>query len=104
MQNPFDLSRQSDPETSRLAAAKAAAASACQREACRMFVRAVPGLTAAEIAVKIGLERHVPSRRLPELRAAGEIMTGESRICAVTGNMSLTWWPAAHPRLASGAA
>ena len=100
----FDRSRQQDPETSRIAAAAAAAASACQREACRRMVEQVPGLTAAEIAERLGIERHVPSRRLPELRAAGLVANDGQRVCRVTGHMSLTWSrPAFAPLLGNGA-
>jgi hypothetical protein len=52
-----------------------------------------PGSTAAEIAARSGLERHVPSRRLPELRQAGRIKNGPQRVCTVTGNPSMTWLP-----------
>ena len=46
------------------------------------------------IAIACGLERHVPSRRLPELRDQGMIVNGESRICDATGRLSMTWHPA----------
>ena len=55
---------------------------------------AAKGRTAAEIAETARLERHVPSRRLPELRSAGLVRNGEARICRVTGNRSITWYPA----------
>ena len=90
----FDQCRSTDPDTSRMAAAKAAAANACQRESCRLAVNRAPGLTAAEIAAECRLERHVPSRRLPELRAAGKVVSGSPRVCRVTHSLSLTWWPA----------
>lgn len=51
------------------------------------------GLTAAEIAERTGLERHAPSRRLPELRQAGAVRNGEIRVCTVRGRRSLTWFP-----------
>ena len=65
-----------------------------QRDICLARVRVRPGLTAAEIASEIGLERHVPSRRLPELRERGLIVNGPARVCNVMGTRSLTWWPA----------
>jgi hypothetical protein len=40
------------------------------------------------------MERYVPSRRLPELRGAGLVKNGRSRVCAVTGRLSVTWFPA----------
>ena len=64
-----------------------------QRHRCLMEVWKWPGLTAAEIAVATGLARHVPSRRLPELRDAGQIKCGPERVCVVTGNPSMTWFP-----------
>ncbi|MCL2640333.1 MAG: hypothetical protein FWD53_05765 [Phycisphaerales bacterium] len=67
--------------------------SASQRHLCLMEVWKRPGHTAAEIATLAGLARHVPSRRLPELRQAGQIKCGAERVCAVTGNPSMTWFP-----------
>lgn len=64
-----------------------------QRERCLHVVRHRPGLTAAEIAVVTGLERHVPSRRLPELRTAKLVENREDRVCRVKGRRSMTWWP-----------
>ena len=89
-------SRSSDPETSRSAArdVESRGAARRQRELCLAAVRLKPGQTAAEIAVAVGPERHAPSRRLPELRAAGLVVNGEARRCAVVGSASLTWWPA----------
>lgn len=93
----FDApSRTTDPDTSRMAAKRIAESGALahQRETCLQAVRAEPGLTAAEIAQVVGCERHVPSRRLPELRRAGLVASprDRARVCRVTGNVSLTWW------------
>ena len=87
--------RASDPDTSHLAAdaVEASGAAKKQRATCLDVVRLVPGLTAAEIALRCGLERHVPSRRLPELRAAGRVKNGIERTCRVTGTRCLTWIP-----------
>lgn len=89
------LTRSTDPATSREAAAlmDGTGAATAHREACLAEVRRLPGQTAAEIAKAIGLERHEPSRRLPELRTAGRVRNGTSRICAVVGHRSMTWWP-----------
>ena len=88
--------RSTDPFTSHAAACEAEASgrAGAQREVCLAEVLKNPGKTAAEIAVATGLERHAPSRRLPELRDAGLVMNGEARVCAVTGRMSITWFPA----------
>lgn len=86
--------RTTDPPTSHLAAHKAESSGRAggQRRVCLGHVLMFPGLTAAEIAVKAGMERHVPSRRLPELRRAGLVHNGTERVCEATGRMSMTWW------------
>ena len=89
-------SRWSDPHTSHEAAqeAESSGRARAHRETCLAEVRRNPGKTAAEIAKATGLERHVPSRRLPDLRDAGLVKNGEARVCGVTGRASLTWLPA----------
>ena len=89
-------SRRTDPITSRQAASEAESSgrAASQRAICLARVNSHPSQTAAEIAIACGLERHVPSRRLPELRDQGMIVNGKSRICEVTGRLSMTWHPA----------
>jgi len=67
---------------------------ASQRHLCLLEVWKAPGSTAAEIARAARLKRHVPSRRLPELRRAGRVRNGPARLCSVTGNRSLVWFPA----------
>lgn len=92
---PKAAARSVDPATS-FAAARAverSGAAGAQRSKCLEIVRARQGLTAAEIAREGGMERHVPSRRLPELRAGGMVRNGEPRVCAVMGSMAMTWWP-----------
>lgn len=86
-------SRTSDPVTSHMAAREAekSGRAASHRAICLAQVNAHPGQTAAEIAVQAGLERHVPSRRLPELRHRGIIVNGKPRICTVTGRISMIW-------------
>jgi CRP-like cAMP-binding protein len=88
------LSRTTDPQTSREAAAlmDATGTATAHRDACLAEVKRLPGQTAAEIAKALGLERHEPSRRLPELRQRGLVRNGTSRICAVQGHRSMTWW------------
>lgn len=88
--------RSTDPATSSAAArsAESSGAASDQRRLCLAEVQRKPGQTAAEIALMVGLERHAPSRRLPELRAAGLVVNGAPRTCRVVGRASLTWWPA----------
>lgn len=64
-----------------------------QRHRCLLVVVMMPGRTAAEIAAAACMKRHVPSRRLPELRQAGLVTNGVERICGITGNPSTTWYP-----------
>jgi len=87
--------RSNDPATSHAAACEIerSGRANAQRSACLAEVQKNPGKTAAEIAAAIGLERHAPSRRLPELRGAGKIKNGDARACGVTGRMSITWLP-----------
>lgn len=95
MNEPRALQRATDPETSRAAAnlVENTGKAATHRAACLRRVNLYPGETAAEIAQATGLERHVPSRRLPELRDAGMVVPGAPRICKVQGTRSLTWHP-----------
>lgn len=87
--------RSTDPHTSHEAAdeAETSGRAAGQRKTCKNQVDREPGMTAAEIAAATGMERHVPSRRLPELREAGMVTNKEVRICSVTGRRSMTWYP-----------
>lgn len=88
-------SRLTDPDTSREAAARIerSGVASDQRAQCLAQIERVPGMTAAEVAVALRMERHAPSRRLPELRAAGRVINGEPRICTVQNARSLTWFP-----------
>ena len=90
--------RKSDPQTSHEAAKQVtdSGAASAQREQCLAAVKLAQGMTAAELTKIIGCERHMPSRRLPELRRAGLVTSPEdrARVCRVTGNKSLTWWSA----------
>lgn len=90
--------RRTDPRTSHEAAREAEAngRAATHRAICLEEVRKNPGRTAAEIAAATGMERHVPSRRLPELREAGFVKNVEIRVCRVTGRNSMTWYVVAE--------
>lgn len=87
--------RKTDPGTSHEAAknVERKGSAKAARLLCLAAVKERPGLTAAEVATACDLERHVPSRRLPELREAGLVENGPARPCTVTGNRSITWWP-----------
>lgn len=71
---------------------------AAHRLLCLAQVYRQPGLTATEIADRIGVNRYSPSRRLPELRRDGLITMSKVRPCSVTGRMSTTWIPAEEAR------
>lgn len=88
-------SRTTDPYPSHQAAFEAESSGRAngQRRVCLNDVIERPGRTAAEIAAATNLERHVPSRRLPELRSGGLVYNGEVRVCLVTGRNSMTWYP-----------
>ena len=87
--------RNTDPPTSHAAAREVEKKghAADQRAICLAEARKNPGQTAAEIARATGLERHAPSRRLPELRDAGLLRNGETIRCSVTRRLSITWLP-----------
>ncbi len=93
---PRAKARKTDPATSHEAAhnVEARGYAAAQRLLCYNEVVRCPWQTAAEIARAVGLERHAPSRRLPELRDAGLVVNGVSRFCKVMRTRSMTWGPA----------
>jgi hypothetical protein len=82
--------RNCDPPTSALAGRHMQACGLAhhQREMCLAVVRHHPGLTAREIEARIGIKAH---KRLPELRADGQVRNGPSRPCTVSGRMAMTW-------------
>ena len=92
---PPARARRTDPVTSHFAAEESDASGTAkgQRTICLFEVMKHPGQTAAEIAEAVGLERHVPSRRLPELREMGEVENREVRTCKVMKSRCMTWWP-----------
>ena len=63
------------------------------RDTCLGVLVSYPGRTSAEIASYLGVERHVPSRLLAELRYRGQVVMGYKRLCTITGRKCLTWYP-----------
>ena len=102
-------SRRNDPESSKRAAElmEETDIRAQQTRAVLSMALQRPGSTAAEIADWLQIERHIPSRRLPDLRKAGKLVNGygtteqeikddtrrRMRTCKVVNKLSLTWWP-----------
>ena len=86
--------RRSDPATSHDAARDMIRSGRLgrQQQECLLEVRRRPGLTAAEVAANLYIERHIPSRRLPELERLGFVKKGEPRKCRQMGRSSVTWW------------
>ena len=82
--------RSCDPPTSALAGGhvRTSGLAQRQRDLCLAAVRADPGLTAHEIEARIGIKAH---KRLPELRADGQVRNGPDRPCSVSGRMAMTW-------------
>ena len=84
--------RNNDPPTSALAGRQAEASGSARRHRAMCFdiVTQTPGLTAREIEDRLGIKAH---KRLPELRHAGVVRNGATRICTVTGRLAMTWHP-----------
>lgn len=64
-----------------------------QKSAVLAALRQHPGATSAELAATIGGDRYIPSRRLPDLEREGLVKRGSDRLCKVTGQACITWWP-----------
>lgn len=87
--------RNTDPATSQEAAQKVEdrGIAHTQRALCLAYMRKHPGQTSAEIAAGLGVDRHMPGRRLSELRDEADVVMGEERICTKTGSRCVTWFP-----------
>jgi hypothetical protein len=87
--------RRTDPSTSHLAAEQITASGqrGQQQAQATAAVRAMPGLTSFELAMKTRLDRYMLARRLPECVTAGTVRKGEAKTCSITGRQALTWWP-----------
>jgi len=91
-------SKRNDPLPRFLAAEALKDSGAWHRQLWTVYhgVRRFPGLTAAELAQRLGLEdRYVCNRRLPELRDRfGVVCNGQPRVCTVSKSrrLSQTWF------------
>jgi hypothetical protein len=90
---PQAKARNSDPTTSWEAADKVEGngKAQAQRNEVLNALGTWDSATSAELAHLMGIDRHIPARRLPELRDGGFVANGEPQICKVTGNRSMTW-------------
>ena len=86
--------RATDPATSHEAAidVERSGIAQTQRRECLRIIQKHPGRTSAEIAALGGFNRHMPARRLPDLRKAGIVYNGSSRICKERGTKALVWY------------
>jgi len=90
------LARNTDPETSHIAAANIKPHLGAQQRMVLSYVLRFPSLTSAELAKEYAREhggiweqyRNRFSRRLKELPG---IEQGDKRVCGVCGNQSVTW-------------
>lgn len=88
--------KRTDPETSHLAAEQHTRSGrrGQQQSQAIAAVRAFPGCTSFELAMKSEQCRFQLARRLPECETAGAVRRGDPKPCPVTGKQALTWWPA----------
>lgn len=87
--------RRSDPESSHLAAEEITRSGRRGQQQAQAIaaVRAFPGCTSFELAMRTDIDRYILARRLPECVTAGAVRKGEQRTCSVTGRQALTWYP-----------
>jgi hypothetical protein len=94
------LARNKDPDSSHIAAdeVQAGGRHAAQCEAVYQAVAQHPGCTSAELGRIMGIDRHIPGRRLADLEHQGRVHKGDMRPCTVAltaagrGRMAVTWW------------
>ncbi len=87
------LARHTDPSTSLDAAQRVVRSGRLskQKEQVLKALRRWPGSTSAELASKMGAERAMPGRRLPDLEKAGEVHKCGTRLCEVRGTRAKIW-------------
>jgi hypothetical protein len=89
------IARNTDPESSHLAAAEITGSGKrrAQQDQTIAAVRKYPGRTSQELANLTGLDRYMLARRLPECVTAGAIKKGALIECTVTRKKAIAWWP-----------
>ncbi len=93
---PTKMYRNSDPNTSRLAAEEITRSGGADllREAVLAAVKENPGCTSREFGVSSEEVSHDNfHKRLPELEKAGEVHRGDARKCRITNRQATTWYP-----------
>lgn len=88
------LSARNDPHTSFVAAEELAASGKYgrQKAAVLAMLKRWNGSTSAELARRMGVDRYLTARRLPDLEREGLAVQGPARRCTVTGRACVTWF------------
>ena len=87
------LARNTDPDTSHIAAEKAMAFIPKQLTTTLAAVQENAKLTARELSNRTGLDYYMLCRRLPELRDEGLVCNGKPRRDTSTNRLMQTWNP-----------
>ena len=89
------IARNTDPESSHLAALEITASGKREDQQHQTItaVRKYPGRTSQELAHLTGLDRYMLARRLPECVTAGAVKKGALIECTVTRKKAIAWWP-----------
>ena len=96
MINTHSLYRNSDPQSSRIAAENNQGTIKTHRELFYDLLQKHEGMTSAELGILLEGDRYywrgVASRRLPDLFNEGLAKQGETRKCTVTNQLCVTWY------------
>lgn|GEM_PF-6251317 len=65
---------------------------AMQRRTLLAAITERPGLTSAEYADELGMDKHDLRRRLTEMKNLGTVRRGHLRTCSVGPGRAATWW------------
>jgi CRP-like cAMP-binding protein len=92
-QRPPHLARRSDPDTSHEAAGRMVQSGARdgQCEKALHALRRAGTCTSAELAERMGIDRYVTGRRLPDLEKRGLVAKDDKKVCRISGTRAVTW-------------
>ena len=95
MQSLPTATRNSDPETSRIAERETTTSGKRVTNLMKIvnFVKEKPGHTAGEIAKALDMERSEVSKRLADARHLLLLDDGNARLCQVKNSKMMTWYP-----------